>query len=84
MYSLPVFLVILLSLCLSYVLQAIRLIIINSPISEYRGPIQGTSVPLRLIMLFLNQKTELATGQLGLFRSEGREPGHGSSLHLLT
>lgn len=69
-------------LVLIFILQARRVIviivIINNSISEYLGPIQGIAVPLRLIMLLVNEKTRLATGQLGLLRSEGREPGHGS------
>jgi len=61
--------VILVSLCLSFIQQAIGVIImINNSVSEYLGPIQGTPVPLRLTTLLLNQKTVLATEQFKTFQ----------------
>lgn len=69
-------LVLLLSLCLSVSLQAIRVIIANdSSISKCPGPTQGPPIPFRSIKLVL-KRTESATGQSGLSRSEGREPGY--------
>lgn len=39
---------------------------INNLISDSISPMYSSPVPLRLIMLLLNQKTELPTGHLGL------------------